>query len=77
MEFDTYHQLLQAHITKFLKLPAGKQIQKFQHDYTGAYVLSANKSPVFSIDNINCIVNHLHLSSAPPTTIWVELAREC
>jgi hypothetical protein len=76
MEFDTCHQLLQAHVTKFLKLPTGKRIQTFRHDYTGAYVVSVNESPVFSVDDNDCIVDRLCSSSAPPTTIRVELAKE-
>jgi hypothetical protein len=32
---------------------------------------------VFSINDIDCIVNHLRSSFAPPTTIQVELAKEC
>jgi hypothetical protein len=43
-----------------------------QHDYTGAYVVSVNESPVFSVDDIDCIVDRLRSSSAPPSTIWVE-----
>jgi hypothetical protein len=66
MEFDTCHRLLRAHVTKFLKLPTGKRIRKFRHDYTGAYVVSVNESPVFSVDDIDCIVDRLRSSSASP-----------
>jgi hypothetical protein len=62
MEFDTCHQFLWAHVTKFLKLPTGKHNQKFWHDYTGVYVVSVNESPVFSVDDIDCIV---HVSARP------------
>jgi hypothetical protein len=77
IEFDTCHRLLWAHVTNFLKLSTAKCIQKFQHDYSGAYVVSVNESPVFSINNIDCIVDRLCSSSAPPTTIGFELAKEC
>ena len=76
MEFDTCHRLLRAYVRKFNKLPVGNRSRKFRSDNVGSYIVSIDDTPVFSIADIDAVLDRLRSSPVPPATLHVELAKE-
>lgn len=77
LEFDTCSRLRRAFVSRVLRSPVDwRGIKSFRNRFKGAYVVSVDDEPVFSVDDIDKAIDQLRSSKSPPGTITVELAPE-
>jgi hypothetical protein len=76
MDFATCPRLMRAYVRSFSNLPVGVRMKRFRSRFVGAYIVSVDGCPVFSIDDIHDVISKFGSSDAAPATVHVELAME-
>ena len=78
-EFDKCSRLQRAHVSRVLRRGTGtkhRSLKTFKAAFHGAYVVSIDDSPVFTLGDIAKVVTRLRRSRNPPDTIEIVLAPE-
>jgi hypothetical protein len=76
LKFNKCDRLLRAYVSTINSPPIDQKIRAFRRTHLGAYVVSLNNEPVFTLDDINRIVGALCDADNPPKTVQIELAPE-
>jgi hypothetical protein len=76
MTFASCSRLRRAFVSEISRSAVGRSLRMFRRQFVGSYVVSVNDVPVFSLSDVESVLDRLHALPSPPATIELVLAPE-